>query len=164
MGLFHNIKKKGEQNAYSDTDVVALGNGVFCPPEEIADPVFSGEVLGQTVAFKLDDGVVVSPVNGTIEMIYPTGHAFGVKMKDQTGLLIHIGIDTVNMDGNGFKTLVKEGDIVKAGQPVVKVNLDAVRSAGYDPITMLIVAEPVQEEKMQFTEYGNVRQGQQIRK
>lgn len=162
MKLFDNLLKKKEQNEYSDTDVVALANGIFCPPQEISDPVFSEEIMGQTVAFKLEDGMIVAPANGTIEMIYPTGHAFSLKMKDGTGILIHIGVDTVNMDGKGFKTLVSEGAIVKAGQPIVKVDLDTVRDAGYDSITMLIIAEPVKEKKLQFVAYGNVRQGQVI--
>ncbi len=162
MGLLNNLFKKGEQNVYSDTDVVAVANGIFCPPQEISDPVFAGEMMGQTVAFKLEDGMIVSPANGKIEMIYPTGHAFAVKMKDGTGLLIHIGVNTVNMEGKGFKKLVSEGDMVRAGQPIVKVDLDIVQAAGYDSITMLIIAEPVEEKKMQFADYGNVCKGQVI--
>lgn len=163
MGFLGNVFKKEEKHAYRDTDIVAVANGILSSPQIISDPVFAGEVLGQTVAFQLEDGVIVSPANGRIEMIYPTGHAFAVKMKDGTGLLIHIGIDTVSMEGKGFRTLVKEGDAVKAGQPIVKTDLNIIKSAGYDPVTMLIVAEPVEDERIQFIAYGNVRQGQVIR-
>ncbi|MBQ3446571.1 MAG: PTS glucose transporter subunit IIA, partial [Synergistaceae bacterium] len=87
-------------------------------------------------------------VNGTIEMIFPTAHAFGLRMKDGTGLLVHIGVDTVNLKGQGFTVLKKQGDAVKAGEPVVRVDLEAVRGAGYSPQTIIVITEPVKEDEL----------------
>lgn len=162
MVFFNKLFKKEKSAKYKDSDIVSVAEGTFCAASEISDPVFAGEMLGQTVAFKLKNGSIVSPANGVLEVLYPTGHAFAVKMKDGTGLLVHIGINTVDMNGKGFNTLVKQGDTVKAGQPIVEVDLDAVKEAGYDSITMLIVAESVSDEKINYIECGEVQKGQII--
>lgn len=138
-----------------DNVIVALANGKFIGPDEMKDEMFSQQTMGQTVAIEPSDGVICAPVNGTIEMIFPTAHAFGMRMPDGTGLLIHIGVDTVNLKGQGFILLKKEGDEVKAGEPVVKVNLDVLKNAGYSPQTMIVITEPSEEGKIiEFIEFG----------
>lgn len=138
-----------------DNVIVALANGKFIGPDEMKDEMFSQQTMGQTVAIEPSDGVICAPVNGTIEMIFPTAHAFGMRMPDGTGLLIHIGVDTVNLKGQGFILLKKEGDEVKAGEPVVKVDLDVLKNAGYSPQTMIVITEPSEEGKIiEFIEFG----------
>ena len=138
-----------------DNVIVALANGKFIGPDEMKDAMFSQQTMGQTVAIEPSDGVICAPVNGTIEMIFPTAHAFGMRMPDGTGLLIHIGVDTVNLKGQGFTLLKKEGDDVKAGEPVVRVDLDVLKNAGYSPQTMIVITEPVEEGKLiEFAEFG----------
>lgn len=138
-----------------DNVIVALANGKFIGPDEMKDAMFSQQTMGQTVAIEPSDGVICAPVNGTIEMIFPTAHAFGMRMSDGTGLLIHIGVDTVNLKGQGFTLLKKEGDDVKAGEPVVRVDLDVLKNAGYSPQTMIVITEPVEEGKLiEFLEFG----------
>ena len=118
------------------------------------------------MAIEPSDGIVGSPANGKIEMIFETGHAFGIRMNDGTGLLIHIGVDTVNLKGKGFTVLKKQGDSVKAGEPVVRVDLDAVKGAGYSPQTMIVITEPAHEgELMSFVEFGkSVARGDALNK
>ena len=138
-----------------DNVIAAVANGKFIGPDEMKDKMFSQQSMGQTVAIEPSDGVIVAPVNGTIEMIFPTAHAFGMRMPDGTGLLIHIGVDTVNLKGQGFTLLKKEGDSVKAGEPVVRVDLDVLRNAGYSPQTMIVITEPTEEGKItEFIEFG----------
>ena len=138
-----------------DNVIVALANGKFIGPDEMKDATFSQQTMGQTVAIEPSDGVICAPVNGTIEMIFPTAHAFGMRMPDGTGLLIHIGVDTVNLKGQGFTLLKKEGDDVKAGEPVVRVDLDVLKNAGYSPQTMIVITEPAEEGKLiDFAEFG----------
>jgi len=109
--------------------------------------------------------VIVAPANGDLEMVFETGHAFAVRMKDGTGLLVHIGVDTVNMKGQGFTVLKKQGDAVKAGEPIVKVDLKAVEAAGYSTQTMIVVTEPADESKpVSYIAFGPVRAGQVITK
>ena len=128
--------------------------------------MFSGQDMGQTVAIEPYDGTIAAPVNGEIEMFFETGHAFGMRMANGTGLLIHIGVDTVNLKGAGFTPLKKKGDKVKAGEPVVKVDLDLLKKAGYSSQTMLVITEPLDEDKpIKFVEFGlSVTRGQKINK
>lgn len=162
MGLFNIFKKDNNLNI-KETDIVSLGNGKMISPKEINDPMFAEEMMGQTIGFILSDGEVVAPATGKLEVLFPTGHAFALRMNDGTGLLVHIGIDTVNLKGKGFKVLKKQGDKVKAGEAVVKVDLDTVKQAGYDATTMLIVTEPIHDgEKINFIDFGNVKKSQII--
>lgn len=146
----------------ADDEIVAVANGELLQASMIKDEAFAAEAMGQTVAVEPSDGLIASPVNGEIEMVFDTGHAFAVRMKDGTGLLIHIGIDTVNLKGQGFTVLKKQGDTVKAGEPVVNVNLDTIRKAGYSTQTMIIVTEPVGDKPIAFTNFGRVSCGQKI--
>lgn len=164
MGFFSLFKQKEVQN-FSDVDIVSLANAKMVAPTDINDPMFSEEMMGQTIGFILSDGEIVSPANGKLEALFPTGHAFAVRMKDGTGILVHIGINTVNLNGKGFKVLKKQGDEVKAGDTVVKVDLDTIKESGYDSMTVLIVTEPATEgEKVNFIDFGDVKKGQVIRK
>lgn len=162
MGLFNIFKKDNNLNI-KETDIVSLGNGKMISPKEINDPMFAEEMMGQTIGFILSDGEVVAPATGKLEVLFPTGHAFALRMNDGTGLLVHIGIDTVNLKGKGFKVLKKQGDRVRAGEAVVKVDLDTVKQEGYDATTMLIVTEPIHEgEKINFIDFGDVKKSQII--
>ena len=163
MGLFDRIFKK-EEIVYCDDDIVALGNAAVVPIEKVSDPMFAQEMLGQTIAFDLYDGTVVCPCSGTLEVMYPTGHAFAVRCENGMGILVHIGIDTVRMKGKGFKVYAKQYDKVKAGQKLVDVNLDLVKDAGYDPVCMMIITEPSDEKRVNFTCRGSVKRGEIINK
>lgn len=147
---------------HKDNEIVAVANGELIPASRIKDEAFAAEAMGQTVAVEPSDGLIVSPANGEVEMVFDTGHAFVVRMKDGTGLLIHIGIDTVSLQGKGFRVLKKQGESVKAGEPVVDVDLAAVTKAGYSMQTMIIVSEPADDKTMAFKNFGMVSRGQTI--
>ena len=149
----------------ADNVIVAVADGALIGPDKIKDEMFSQEAMGQTIAVEPTSGVIVSPANGALEMVFETGHAFAVRMKDGTGLLVHIGVDTVNMKGEGFKVLKKQGDEVKAGEPVVQVDLKAVEAAGYSTQTMIVVTEPANEDvPVSYIPFGPVKAGQIITK
>lgn len=138
-----------------DDAIVAVADGKFIGPDEIKDEAFASQSMGQSVAVDPANGIIAAPANGVIEMVFPTAHAFGMRMKDGTGLLVHIGIDTVKLNGKGFTLLKKQGDTVKAGEPVVRVDLDAVRKAEYSPQTIIVITEPAHEDElMSFVEFG----------
>ena len=150
----------------ADGVFVAVADGKFIGPEDMKDAMFSEQSMGQTIAVEPTDGVIAAPANGKIEMVFDTGHAFGMRLPDGTGLLIHIGVDTVNLKGQGFTLLKKEGDSVKAGEPVVRVDLDVLRNAGYSAQTMIVVTEPAEEGKMfEFIDFGKeVSRGERLSK
>ncbi len=154
-----------EVPAVADDAIVAVADGTLIGPDRIKDEMFSQEAMGQTVAVEPTNGLIRSPANGELEMVFETKHAFAVRMKDGTGLLVHIGVDTVNMKGEGFTALKQQGDTVKAGEPVIKVDLKAVEAAGYSTQTMIVVTEPADESKpVSYIDFGPVRAGQVITK
>ena len=146
--------------------IVAVADGKLIGPAEIKDAMFAEEAMGQTIAVEPTEGVIGSPANGTVEMVFETGHAFSVRMADDTVVLIHIGIDTVNLKGEGFRVLKKEGDAVKAGDPVVIADLKAIEKAGYSTQTMIVISEREDEDaKTDYIDLGcTVKRGQKITK
>lgn len=113
--------------------------GTAMPLENVADPVFSSGALGNGVGILPLDGHVLAPVPGTVVTAMESGHAYGIKTDDGVEVLIHIGLDTVNLKGEGFAPKVGVGARVARGEPLVDVDLKAVRDAGYDPTTILVV-------------------------
>ena len=142
MGLFDSLLKKETLPplVVSDETIVAMADGKLIDVTSVNDPVFASKMMGESTAFTYEGNEVTlcAPANGTLSVIFPTGHAFGVTMKDGTELLVHCGINTVEAKGDGFKVLKKQGQSVKAGEPVVKADLKKLK-AKYDMPTMLIV-------------------------
>lgn len=138
--MFGFLKKKNAIT-YSDTSIVAIANGEMIPLEKVNDEVFAQKIMGDGIAFCLSDGIISSPANGYLTAVFPTGHAFGITMEDGVELLVHIGINTVENKGKGMEVLVKQGQKVKAGDHIVKVDLDKLKQQ-YDMTTMLIVTNP----------------------
>lgn len=154
MGFLNMFKKKEMIPNIPDDKIVAVCDGEMIPAKDIKDEMFSKEALGKTVGFIPNSGEIVAPCNGVLEVMFPTGHAFAIRMKDGTGVLIHVGINTVDLDGNGFNVHVKQGSQVKAGQKIVDVDLEAIMRAGYDTTTMLIITEGVDNKEYSFGSFG----------
>ncbi len=115
-------------------------SGKAVPLSEVSDPTFGEEILGKGVAVIPSEGKVVSPVNGTVETVFDTLHAIGLKSDDGVEILIHIGLDTVKLGGKYFTAHVKSGDKVTVGTPLVDVDLVKVKEEGYDIITPVIIS------------------------
>lgn len=153
MRLFDVFKKNLAQ--IGDDRIVSVCKGKMIEASKIEDPVFAKELMGKTIGFIPENGEIVAPCNGTLEVLFPTGHAFAIRRNDGTGLLIHIGINTVDLNGKGFKVFAKQGEVVKAGQKIVSMDLDLVKNADLSTTTMLIITEPVKGVVYNFNEYGN---------
>lgn len=141
-----------------DDAIVAVSGGKMINIETVNDETFATKVLGEGVAFELDSDIVVAPCNGNLGNLADTGHAFGISRPDGVELLVHIGINTVEMKGEGFTSLVKLGEDVKAGQPIIKVDRALLKSKGYDLTTMLIITED-DGKTISFKPYGPVGKG-----
>lgn len=122
-----------------DLELLSCVKGEMIPLEDVKDPVFSSKTMGDGIAIIPEEGVITSPVDGSIEVAFPTGHAVGIKADNNLELLIHVGINTVELNGEHFKMLVKQGDKVKKGQELIKFDIDAIKAKGYDTTTMLLV-------------------------
>ena len=105
---------------------------------EVDDIGFSSKMMGDGVAIVPIEGIVTAPCDGKISMIFDTGHAFGMEANNGAEILIHIGIDTVNLNGEGFEILKKPGQKVKRGEPVIRFDLEKVKKL-YDTATMVIM-------------------------
>lgn len=113
--------------------------GKVLPLSEVPDQVFSSGAMGKGIAIDPEVGELVAPADGEITTIFPTGHAVGITTTDGAEILIHIGMDTVELNGNGFEILVKQGDLVKAGDLLIRFDIEAIRAAGYSVITPVVI-------------------------
>lgn len=155
MSLFKIFKNKKDSN--NNTEIISPINGELLDLDSVPDDVFSKKIMGDGFAFKSNDGIIVSPINGTVEMIFDTKHAIGIKGLDDKEILIHLGIDTVNLKGEGFKVFVKEGDKIKAGQKLIEMNIDFVSKNAKSDISPVIFTNLKEDEKISLTK-GNVTQ------
>lgn len=151
MGLLDKLKNKFNRNQEIYMPVV----GKVIPLKAIADGVFSEGILGMGAGIEPEEGVVYAPFDGKIIQIADTKHALGVESKNGIELLIHVGMDTVEMKGEGFDVLVKEGDRVVCGQKLMSFSMDAIKEAGYRATTAVIVTNSDQFESVLVLEEGN---------
>ena len=128
-----------DTDAALDLSIVAPMSGTLLPLSEVPDAAFAAGKVGKGAAIDPDGDVVVAPAAGKVMVTFPTGHAVGLKLDNGLQVLVHIGVDTVNMGGEGFEFLVAKGDRVSAGTPLVRFDRDAIVAAGYSPITPVLV-------------------------
>lgn len=113
--------------------------GTVMPLAEVSDPVFAEEVMGPGVGINPEEGKLYAPVDGEVVSVFPTGHAIGMRTMDGMEVLLHIGIDTVQLEGDGFHVFVKQGDHVKAGELLVEFDCAKIIEKGYQTTTMVLV-------------------------
>lgn len=106
---------------------------------EASDQVFAQGIMGQGLLIQPTDGKLVSPVDGQVTVLFPTKHAVGLVSTEGLELLMHIGMDTVNLEGKGFTSHVQQGDMVKVGDPLISFDIDLIEAAGYKTETPVVV-------------------------
>lgn len=128
-------------NKEGATPLYAPMTGKVVRMEEVPDPAFAEKMMGEGCAIVLADGKIVAPIDGEINVAFATGHAYGLIDKDGVEILIHIGIDTVEMEGEGFTTYVKIGDKVKKGDLLAEVDLDKMKEYGKSLISPIAIID-----------------------
>ena len=146
-------RQKDSEQSFGDEQLSTPVAGTVMPLSAVNDEVFSKGTLGKGVAVSPTQGKLVAPTDGTVMMVYKTGHALGMKTKGVSELLFHIGLDTVNLKGKYFTPKVKQGDKVKRGDTLIEFDLDKIKAAGYDPTTMMVVTNRG-KEKLKFPRFN----------
>lgn len=133
MGFFDKFKKGG------DVVIAAPADGKCVPLSEVSDPTFGEGILGKGAAIIPATGEIYAPADGEVTTIFPTGHAVAVTTKEGAEVLIHVGLDTVKLEGKHFETRVGNGDKVKKGDLLIKADVAAIKEEGYDIITPVVI-------------------------
>lgn len=148
-----------ESGSSDPKKVLAPVKGKVVPLEKVNDSAFSSKVMGQGIAIIPEENTIVAPFDGTVSALFPTKHAIGLTSEAGMELLIHVGIDTVELNGKHFESLVSVGDTVRAGQALLKVDFAAVKAAGYDTVIPIVVTnsdtfiDVVPKDEMKTADY-----------
>ena len=148
--------------AKADLSVASPLAGTVVPLEQVKDESFAKGMLGPGIGIEPADGLVVAPFDGKVTVAFPTGHAYGLKSASGVQVLIHIGMDTVKLDGKGFTPRVAKGDIVRRGDVLAEVDLDVIRAAGYETITPVVVTNKKKLGPVTPVASGQIQRGDQL--
>ena len=155
--MFNIFKKKEEYLA-------APFAGKVSKLQSVPDDAFAQKMLGDGFAITPEENVVKAPCAGEIVQIFSTGHAVGIKTKKGLEVLIHIGIDTVKLDGEGFKKLVKNGDKVEVGTPLIEIDLDYIKENAPSIFTPVIITNMEKVKSMEILKKERVKAGTKVLK
>lgn len=170
-GFFGKLFKKTTNNidvkdkeVTSSSEVILYSpmKGKVVPLSEVKDEVFSEGIMGKGIAVEPSEGKVYSPVTGVIVTVLPTKHAIGIIGENNVELLIHIGMDTVNLNGKYYIAHVKANDKVKAGDLILEFDMDKIKSAGYEVVTPVIVTNSDNFNEMVMTDAEDVSVGDKL--
>ncbi|RIL80797.1 PTS beta-glucoside transporter subunit IIABC [Staphylococcus cohnii] len=145
-----------------DDFIVSPVSGEMKNLELVDDPVFSSLAMGKGIAIKPSSDTIIAPFEATVESLFPTGHAIGLKSKNGTELLIHIGIDTVKLDGLGFKPLVGQGDTVTVNQPLIQFDSQKIQENAYDDTVMIVVTNTNATKDVVIEEQQTVKESDSL--
>jgi len=137
-------------------------SGELIDLNELDDPVFSEKMVGDGIAIKPNENEVLSPVKGTIIQVFPTKHAVGIETKEGLEILIHLGIDTVELKGEGFKAFVKAGDKVNVGDKLLEMDLEIIKQKGKLTDTPVLITNMDRVKKLEIKDSNNVIAGKDI--
>ncbi|MFB1049995.1 PTS glucose transporter subunit IIA [Paraliobacillus sp. JSM ZJ581] len=146
----------------SGLDIYAPSNGEIVAMEEVPDPVFGQKMMGEGVAVLPDGGAITAPVDGEIVQVAPTKHAIGIQTTDGTEILIHVGLETVSLKGEGFTAFVNEGDEVTIGQKLLEVDWEYVKQNVPSIITPIVITNSSSDKTYHVSEEKICKQGETI--
>lgn len=154
------FKKLFGKNSDNNEILVSPATGTLVSLEEVPDPVFSQKMMGDGIAVDPSEGVVVAPVDAEVIQVFPTKHAIGLKTKNNLEVLIHIGLETVSMNGEGFEAFVQEGDKVKKGDKLISFDLNLIREKAKSTITPIIITNSDAVDKIEKSNVSGLVKGE----
>lgn len=137
--MFGFFKKKKNETQDNNFKLIAPISGKSIPLSEVPDPVFAEKMAGDGLAIDPSDNIIVAPADGELTLVFNTKHAFAITLENGIELLVHIGIDTVSLNGEGFEQLAEQGTKVKAGTPIIKINPEIIKEKGLSLITPVLI-------------------------
>lgn len=140
--------------------ILAPLSGSLRPLSAVPDPVFSAGMMGPGIAIEPDGDVAVAPADGVLAVLHSAGHAFGIQTPEGLEVLVHIGLDTVNLKGRGFSTVRTRGDHVAAGEPIVRFDRAAIQRDGYQTLSPVVFPSVPEGTALTFVETRQVRAGE----
>ncbi|QCK29239.1 sucrose-specific PTS transporter subunit IIBC [Streptococcus pyogenes] len=156
------VDQTADQPALAEETLYSPLNGTVVDLAAVSDPVFSSGAMGQGLAIKPEDNTLYSPVDGKVEIVFETGHAYAITSSQGAEVLLHIGIDTVSMAGDGFESLVAVGQAVKKGDLLGHFDPSKIAEAGLDDTTMMIVTNSANYQSVDILAQGHVLIGDQV--
>ncbi|HFL0972843.1 TPA: sucrose-specific PTS transporter subunit IIBC [Streptococcus pyogenes] len=156
------VDQTADQPALAEETLYSPLNGTVVDLAAVSDPVFSSSAMGQGLAIKPEDNTLYSPVDGKVEIVFETGHAYAITSSQGAEVLLHIGIDTVSMAGDGFESLVAVGQAVKKGDLLGHFDPSKIAEAGLDDTTMMIVTNSADYQSVDILAQGHVLIGDQV--
>ena len=150
---------KGNNEEVQKEKIVPLTNGELVNISQVPDEVFSSKMMGDGFAMKTTDGIILSPVEGTIVTVFPTKHAVAINSIDGREVLIHLGVDTVNLKGEGFETFVEENQKVKVGDKLVKMDVEFIEKNAKSSMPIVVFTNLAEGETVKLVE-GNAKAGE----
>lgn len=130
--------------------------------KDVPDEVFASGVAGQGIAVNPSAGEVKAPCNGVVSVLFPSKHAIGIAAEDGTERLIHVGLNTVMLDGAGFEALVEQGDKVREGQPLLRFDMDFIRKQGYSLVSPILVTNADDFQQIRLLGKKQVEAGEAV--
>lgn len=140
--MFGFLKNKKNVTQNINFKLLAPVSGKSIPLAEVPDPVFAQKMVGDGLAINPTGDTIVAPCDGKLTLILDTKHAFAMTLENGVEILVHIGLDTVSLNGEGFEKLIEQGTNVKAGTPIIKVNADLIKEKGFSLISIVLITNP----------------------
>lgn len=156
------VEEKSVVVSTEDVMLVSPATGKIVPLKDVEDEVFSSGIAGQGVAVHVRDGIICAPCDGTVAAVFPTKHAIGIVTDAGAEILVHIGINTVMLEGEGFETFVEAGDRVIAGQKLVQVDTELINEKGYSLVTPVLITNLDNYKEISGIAQGEVKVGDEL--
>lgn len=162
MGLFDFLKGKDKKEENKEVTLFSPVNGTAIEIDDVEDPVFSQKMMGDGFAVKPTDGNIYSPVAGKVVSVFPTQHAIGITMDNGIEVLVHMGLDTVELEGKPFNTVVTEGQEVTSETKISTVDLEGLKEAGKDDAIVVVFTNMDQVKEFELNKTGQLSAGDEL--